>query len=94
MAICMYSEHSSSAGFDVLVAAPEFIAESGSWWGEIPGREPLGTIAIMDRSGIDKAIEAIQLGARGSLHPPFSENNIQFEFRRAVSALIEERRRR
>jgi hypothetical protein len=48
----------------------------------------------MDRGGIDKAIEAIQLGARGSLHPPFDEVKTQFDFRRAVTALIEERRHR
>ncbi|MBW2277948.1 MAG: response regulator [Deltaproteobacteria bacterium] len=83
-----------SAGFDVLVAAPAFLSDAFAWWEDVPGKVPLGSIAIMDRRGIDKAIEAIQLGARGSLHPPFEETKTQFEFRRAVTALLEERRRK
>jgi DNA-binding NtrC family response regulator len=83
-----------ASGFDVLVAVPEFLSDALAWWEDVPGKPPLGAIAIMDRGGIDKAIEAIQLGARGSLHPPFEEAKTQFDFRRAVTALLEERRRK
>jgi hypothetical protein len=90
----MAESFARTAGFDVLVAVPSFLNDAAVWWDSVPGRVPLGAIAIMDRGGIDKAIEAIQLGARGSLHPPFEENKTQFEFRRAVTALMEERRRK
>jgi len=83
-----------SGGFDVLVAVPRLLSDAPSWWDDVPGRPPLGAIAIMDRGGIDKAIEAIQLGARGSLHPPFEELKTRFDFRRAVTALLEEQRRK
>jgi DNA-binding NtrC family response regulator len=90
----MAESFARSSGFDVLVATPDFLSDAMAWWDDVPGKPPLGSIAIMDRGGIDKAIEAIQLGARGSLHPPFDENKTQFEFRRAVTALLEERRRK
>lgn len=90
----MAESFARASGFDLLVAVPGFLSDALAWWGDVPGRPPLGAIAIMDRGGIDKAIEAIQLGARGSLHPPFDENKTQFEFRRAVTALLEERRRK
>jgi DNA-binding NtrC family response regulator len=85
--------HLRNVGFDVMVAVPEFLGEVGYMLDEAAGRTPLGSIAIMDRGGIDKAIEAIQLGARGSLHAPFDEEQTRFEFRRTVNALLDERRR-
>jgi hypothetical protein len=46
----------------------------------------------MERAGVDKAIEAIHLGARGVLAPPFEPGKITAEFKRSVERLIEERR--
>jgi hypothetical protein len=57
------------------------------------GDRALGAIAVMDRTGVDKSIEAIHLGARGILSPPFDDDRIAFEFRRAVGCLLEERGR-
>ncbi|HUT76587.1 MAG TPA: response regulator, partial [Polyangia bacterium] len=53
------------AGFDLLVAGPEVLKTRAHWLREVGGRRPLGAMAIMDGLGIDKVIEAIQLGARG-----------------------------
>jgi DNA-binding NtrC family response regulator len=78
--------------FELLVAPPEVISSSRNWLAGMGGWTLLGSIAIMDRGGVDKAIEAIHLGARGVVHPPFEPVETGVEFRRVVSALLEERR--
>ena len=42
------------------------------------------SLAIMDSGGMDRAIEAIQLGAQGVFFPPFERDRVSLEFRRAV----------
>jgi CheY-like chemotaxis protein len=76
--------------FELLVAPPEVLSASRTWQ---PGGgwRLLGSIAIMDRGGVDKIIEAIQLGARGVVHPPFEADKTSAEIQRVVGALLEER---
>lgn len=78
--------------FELLVARPDVINDSRDWAPASGGWKLLGSIAIMERGGVDKAIEAIHLGARGVIHPPFEPDKTAGEFRRVVSALLEERR--
>jgi CheY-like chemotaxis protein len=80
----------TSEGFEVLVASREILAEERAWFMEVGGKRALGAIAIMDRAGVDKAIEAIHLGARGVLSPPFEEARVKFEFHRSVGRLVAE----
>jgi len=77
--------------FDVLVARPEILTSRKCWLTRRQPRSPLGSLAILDRSGIDRVIEAIQLGARGALTPPFERSTVASEFTEAVKQLIEER---
>lgn len=84
--------HATKHGFEVLVASRDILAEERIWFTEVGGKRALGSIAIMDRAGVDKAIEAIHLGARGVLSPPFETARVVFEFRRSVARLIAEKR--
>lgn len=84
--------HATKSGFEVLVANREILAEEREWFMEVGGKRTLGAIAIMDRAGVDKAIEAIHLGARGVLSPPFEAARVVFEFKRSVARLIAEHR--
>jgi len=78
--------------FDVLVARPEILSSRSCWLSRRQEhRSPLGSLAILDRRGIDRVIEAIQLGARGALTPPFERSTVASEFTEAVKQLIEER---
>jgi DNA-binding response OmpR family regulator len=86
------AEPCAEAGtFDVLVARPEILTSRRCWLSRREHRSPLGSLAILDRSGIDRVIEAIQLGARGALTPPFDRSTVATEFTEAVKQLIEER---
>lgn len=73
-------------GADVLVARADVLRKHRSWIRD-EGNEQ-GTIrtsvAIMDRGGVDRAIEAIHLGARGVFSPPFEESKIALELKRAA----------
>jgi DNA-binding NtrC family response regulator len=77
--------------FELLVAPPFVLNDSQTWEPQSGGWRLLGSIAIMDRGGVDKAIEAIHLGARGAIHPPFEPDETTGEIRRVVSALLQER---
>lgn len=77
--------------FDILVARPEILSSRRCWLSRRAPRPPLGSLAILDRRGIDRVIEAIQLGARGALTPPFERSTVATEFTEAVKQLIEER---
>ncbi|HUT77476.1 MAG TPA: hypothetical protein VM285_07305, partial [Polyangia bacterium] len=82
--------HVRETGFEVLVAGPATLARSGNRLLALAGSRALGAIAVMDRAGVDKSIEAIHLGARGVLSPPYEERRVALEFRRAVGRLLEE----
>jgi len=77
--------------FELLVAPPDVLDHSREWLPGVGGWRLLGSIAIMDRGGVDRAIEAIHLGARGVVHPPFDPSETAGEFQRVVAALLEER---
>ncbi|HUT78111.1 MAG TPA: response regulator [Polyangia bacterium] len=78
------------AGFDLLVAPPETLRERPEWLREAGDRRPLGAMAIMDGAGIDKTIEAIQLGARGVVTPPFDRDRVSRALGIALARMREE----
>jgi DNA-binding NtrC family response regulator len=78
------------AGFDLLVAGPEVLRTRARWLCEAGGRRPLGAMAIMERLGIDKVIEAIQLGARGLVAPPFERDVVLRDLEIALNHMLEE----
>jgi DNA-binding NtrC family response regulator len=75
------------AGFDLLVAGPDTLRERAQWLHEAGGRRPLGALATMDTDGVDKVIEAIQLGATGVLAPPFDRDEILGDLRIALDQM-------
>jgi DNA-binding NtrC family response regulator len=77
--------------FDVLVARPEVLESRTGWLEPHEGHAPLGSIAIVHRSDIDDIVQAIRLGARGVLLPPFNKAGVVAEFTDSVTQLIEER---
>jgi len=79
-----------SAGFHVLVARPLILESRKHWLSPSDGNTSLGAIAIMEREGFDKTIEAIHMGARGVIAPPFSRPKVESEFRKIISAIMEE----
>jgi len=75
--------------FQSRIARPDLLRRRKDWF--VDTRDGvLGAIAIMDRSGVDKTIEAIHLGARGVMAPPFDEGSVAFDFRRAVARLLDD----
>ncbi|MCP4678343.1 MAG: response regulator [Deltaproteobacteria bacterium] len=82
----------SKNGGDVVVARADVIKSNRSWYVAGSGGESVHVpIAVMDSGGVDKAIEAIHLGAHGAIAPPFDEDKVAFEFKRAVTWILEER---
>jgi CheY-like chemotaxis protein len=77
--------------FDVLVARPEVLASRAGWLEPHNGHSPLGSIAIVHRSDVDDIRQAIRVGARGVLLPPFHRAGVIDEFSDSVTQLIEER---
>jgi DNA-binding NtrC family response regulator len=75
------------AGFDLLVAGPDTLRSRAQWLREAGGRRPLGAMAIMDGTGVDKVIEAIQLGATGVVAPPFDRDEILGDLRIALDQM-------
>ncbi|MCP4605470.1 MAG: hypothetical protein GY847_33950 [Proteobacteria bacterium] len=85
------NDHVRREGSDVLVARAEILKGNGDWFATDSGEMHVrSSVVIMDRSGVDKAVEAIHLGACGVFFPPFDDERIVIEFKRAVSWLIEE----
>ncbi|MFO8073230.1 MAG: response regulator [Polyangia bacterium] len=72
---------------DVLIARPETLRDRDSWVKGADADARLGAIAIMDDGGLDRAIEAIYLGARGTVAPPFSKNEVAADFSQAVDEM-------
>ncbi|MDD5306152.1 MAG: response regulator [Deltaproteobacteria bacterium] len=85
--------HAQRVGFDVLVAAAEVLRANRDWLAVMGRGKALGAVAIMERAGVDKAIEAIHLGARGVFAPPFDKARISQEFRRSMRHMLEDRER-
>ncbi len=78
-----------------IIIANTFVLKTHADWfeGHPHDRKALGSVVIMDHGGVDKAIEAIHLGARGMFAPPFDESKIIAEYRRAVKRLLKEKRK-
>jgi len=84
--------HISRNGGDVVVAKADMLKSNRSWYvAGSQGKSVHVPIAVMDSGGVDKAIEAIHLGAHGAIAPPFDEDKVAFEFKRAVTWILEER---
>lgn len=88
-----YEELQKNRG--AMIVANSFVIKTHADWfeGHTRDRRALGSVVIMEHGGVDKAIEAIHLGARGMFAPPFDESKIIAEYRRAVKRLLKEKRR-
>jgi DNA-binding response OmpR family regulator len=75
---------------DVLVARADVLIEFAEWDSPRDRKRPFAWVAIAERRGVDSVIEAIQLGARGVLAPPFDNATVAAEFSRALSRILEE----
>lgn len=82
--------HVQQQGYDVLIGRPEVLIAAKELADQCPKR-PLGTIAIMERIEIDHLIEAIRLGARGVIAPPFPASDVFLELARVMKGLADER---
>jgi DNA-binding NtrC family response regulator len=82
--------HMEKHGAEILIAGPDSLTASKRWL-EQTEKAPMGTIAIMESSGLDQVREAIRLGARGILFPPFSRSDVYRELLRTMTGLMEDR---
>lgn len=86
------SAHLQQKPMSLVAAPPEVLTEHSDWFCKPPaGMGALGAVVLMDKGGVDKAITAIQLGARGMLTPPFERSMVEDEIKRAVERLLEEK---
>lgn len=76
--------------FEVLIAEAAVLTASKRWLDECE-HPPAGSIAIMESSGLDQVREAIRIGARGILFPPFARADVYREMLRTMGGLMEER---
>ncbi len=76
--------------YEVVIARPEDLKSQGLRFTHSPG--VLGAIALMERGGLDKTIEAIHLGARGVLAAPYDEASVAFDFRHSVTQMRKEKK--
>jgi DNA-binding response OmpR family regulator len=84
--------HIAKLGCDVVMARSDVIRIHKEWLTPHGGRiYAPGAVAIMERGGVDKAIEAIHIGAQGTVVSPFNSDKVAFDFKRAVAKLMEER---
>jgi len=81
--------HVRHVGYDVLIARLKILRDNQQWAKLAPRGAPLGAIAILDSCAIDKRVEAIQLGAKGELAPPFEAATVVAEIRSAISRMRE-----
>jgi DNA-binding response OmpR family regulator len=77
-----------SFSYEVIIARPGDLKGQGSRLIDAPG--VLGAIAIMNRGGLDRTIEAIHLGARGVIAEPYDEASVEHDFRRSVTRMRKE----
>jgi DNA-binding NtrC family response regulator len=82
--------HIEEQGLEILIAGPDVLTSSRRWLEEIENA-PMGKIALMEGSGLDQVREAIKLGARGILFPPFRRSDIFRELLRTMTGLLEDR---
>jgi DNA-binding NtrC family response regulator len=83
-------QHIEQYGAEILIANADVLTANKRWLDDLE-RPPSGTIAIMESSGIDQVREAIRLGARGILFPPFTRSDVYRELLRTMTGLMEER---
>lgn len=76
--------------FEIVVAPPELLAQFTAALPPRLDRRPLVAMAIVKQRGFEPVIDAIRLGARGVLAPPFDRETVIYELKRAVSRALEE----
>jgi DNA-binding NtrC family response regulator len=76
--------------YEILIAEAAVLTANKRWLDECDN-PPAATIAIMDGSGLDHVREAIRIGARGILFPPFRQVDVFRELLRTMGGLLEER---
>lgn len=82
--------HVQQHGFDILIASREVLVSARGIVDQAP-RVPMGSIAIMERDGLDEVIEAIRLDARGVIAPPLTTHDVLGELGRIMKGLADER---
>jgi len=82
--------HAERNGFDLLIAGRNVLASAAGLFAACP-RPPLGSVAIMRHGGLDEVVEAIALGARGVVCPPFVATDVMLELGRVMKGLADER---
>jgi DNA-binding NtrC family response regulator len=76
--------------YEIVIAEAAVLTASKRWLDECE-HPPAGAIAIMESSGLDQVREAIRIGARGILFPPFARSDVYRELLRTMGGLMEER---
>jgi DNA-binding NtrC family response regulator len=76
--------------YEILIAEAAVLTANKRWLEECDN-PPAAMIAIMDASGLDQVREAIRIGARGILFPPFARADVFREMLRTMGGLLEER---
>jgi DNA-binding NtrC family response regulator len=76
--------------YEILIAEAAVLTASKRWLDECDS-PPAATIAIMDGAGLDQVREAMRIGARGILFPPFRRADVYRELLRTMGGLLEER---
>lgn len=84
------AEHIEVEGYDLLIGALEIITETGALGARSP-RAPLGNIAIMERDDLEQIVDAIRVGARGLISPPFVASGVFREISRVLRGVADER---
>jgi CheY-like chemotaxis protein len=84
--------HAIYWGYDVLIARPEILEQTSYWHNMVPGRRPLGSLAVARSSDADTRIRALNAGARCVLSPPFDTPSLGANLRVALTQLRSERR--
>ena len=75
---------------EILITEASVLTANKRWLDECE-KPPAATIAIMEGSGLDQVREAIRIGARGILFPPFKRADVFREMLRTMGGLLEER---
>jgi DNA-binding response OmpR family regulator len=83
--------HARHGGYDILVASPEILEETRHWSTFARGEKPLGSLAIVAKSGFDTRVEARMTGARGILVPSLDDADIMREVGAAIARMREEK---
>jgi len=83
--------HARHDGYDILVASPQNLEGTRHWAMFTRGDRPLGSLAIVARSGFDTRVEARMNGAQGILVPSLDDADLIREVGAAIARMRAER---